>query len=67
MSDEARKDDDEWREGLTPEQYAVARQKGSERAFTGAYWDQHEAGVHCCVCCDAHLGHAFREGSTERA
>ncbi len=67
MSDEARKGDDEWRQRLTPEQYGVARQKDSERAFTGAYWDRHEAGVNRCMCCDADLGHAFREGGTEGA
>ena len=41
----------EWREVLTPEQYAVARQKGTERAFTGAYWDCHDAGTYLCVAC----------------
>jgi peptide-methionine (R)-S-oxide reductase len=47
--------DAEWRERLTPEQYEVCRLKGTERAFTGAYWDCKEAGTYRCVCCDAEL------------
>lgn len=49
------KSDAEWREQLTPEQYDVTRRKGTERAFTGAYWDCHEEGVYRCVCCGAEL------------
>jgi len=47
--------DAEWRERLTPEQYQVARQAGTERAFTGEYWDCHDDGVYECVCCGAPL------------
>jgi peptide-methionine (R)-S-oxide reductase len=47
--------DDEWRERLTPEQFAVARKAGTERAFTGEYWDCHDAGVYECVCCGTPL------------
>ncbi len=47
--------DEEWRRRLTPEQYRVCRQKGTEPAFTGAYWDCHDPGVYRCVCCGAPL------------
>ncbi|HVF48908.1 MAG TPA: peptide-methionine (R)-S-oxide reductase MsrB [Pyrinomonadaceae bacterium] len=46
------KTEEEWRQLLTPEQFYVTRQKGTERAYTGAYWDHHEAGTYHCVACD---------------
>lgn len=49
------KSDAEWRAQLTPEQYAVTRGKGTERAFTGRYWDHHESGVYVCVACGEKL------------
>ena len=55
MADDPIQRDAEWRERLTPEQYAVARKGGTERAFTGAFWDHHEDGVYTCVCCNAPL------------
>ena len=51
QADRVVKTDEEWRAQLTPEQYRVTRQEGTERAFTGAYWDHHESGIYECVCC----------------
>jgi peptide-methionine (R)-S-oxide reductase len=55
MSDKVVKTDEEWRRALTPEQFAVCRQKGTERAFTGAYWDHHESGMYRCAACGSAL------------
>jgi peptide-methionine (R)-S-oxide reductase len=49
------KSDAEWRKELTPEQYRVTRQKGTERAFTGEYHDSKTPGTYTCVCCGAPL------------
>jgi len=49
------KTDAEWQRLLTPEQYQVTRRKGTERAFTGPYWDHHAQGTYRCICCGAEL------------
>ena len=49
------KSEEEWKQKLSPEAFEVTRRKGTERAFTGAYWDNHEAGTYRCICCDAPL------------
>jgi peptide-methionine (R)-S-oxide reductase len=45
------KSDEEWRKQLTPEQYHVTREKGTERAYSGKWWDNHAKGTYVCVCC----------------
>ncbi len=49
------KSDAEWKSELSPDAFAITRQKGTERAFTGVYWDCHDAGTYRCACCDAPL------------
>lgn len=51
MTDKIDKPDDYWREKLTDEQYQVTRKKGTERAFTGQYWDSKADGEYVCICC----------------
>ena len=66
MDPAVEKSDAEWREELTPEQYQVCRQCGTEPAFSGAYWDCHDAGIYRCVCCGTALfdaGAKFDSGS----
>lgn len=55
MAQKVVKSEEEWRQQLTPEQFAVCRKKGTERAFTGKYWDNHDAGIYKCVACGAPL------------
>ena len=55
MAEKVVKSDEEWKRLLTPEQYRITRHKGTERAFTGEYWDCKEPGLYRCVCCGAAL------------
>ena len=66
MSDRVEKSDEEWRAQLSEEAYAVTRCGGTERAFTGKYWDHKDEGVYTCVCCGAELfasDHKFDSGT----
>jgi peptide-methionine (R)-S-oxide reductase len=55
MSEKIQKSEAEWKKELTPEQYHVCREKGTERAFTGAYWNTHDKGTYLCACCGNEL------------
>jgi peptide-methionine (R)-S-oxide reductase len=55
MAEKVNKSDVEWRQKLTPDQYHVLREKGTERAFTGQYWDHHERGIYRCAACGSEL------------
>lgn len=61
MENPVEKSDDEWRKELTPEQFQVCRQCGTEPAFSGAYWDCHDAGIYRCICC----GNALFDSETK--
>ena len=65
-TDKIVKTDDEWRKQLNAEQYKGTRRHGTERAFSGAHWDNHEAGMYRCVCCGQPLfssEHKFDSGT----
>lgn len=66
MSDKVVKTEAEWRKQLNSEQYHVTREKGTERAFTGATWNSHEHGIYQCVCCGNDLfrsEHKYESGT----
>lgn len=55
MTKKVEKSDEQWRAQLSAEEYAVCREKATERAFSGKYWDHHESGMYRCVACGAEL------------
>jgi peptide-methionine (R)-S-oxide reductase len=66
MTTKVVKSDEEWRKQLTPEQYKITRQKGTERAGTGPHWNSKEKGTYKCVCCGQELfssEHKFDSGT----
>jgi Conserved domain frequently associated with peptide methionine sulfoxide reductase len=67
MADKVTKTPEEWRKQLTPEQYAVAREKGTERAFSGKYYKEHDSGLYRCVCCGNPLFSSDTSSSREPA
>ena len=66
MSEKVIKSPEEWRRQLTPEQFHVTREQGTERAFTGASWNNHEHGIYQCICCGNDLyssEHKYESGT----
>ena len=66
MSEKVHKTDEEWRQQLTEDQYRITRRHGTERAFTGCYWDAKQDGVYECICCGQPLfdaGNKFDSGT----
>lgn len=55
MAEKLKKSDEQWREQLSSEEYAVTREAGTERAFSGRYWDCKDDGTYCCLCCGQEL------------
>jgi peptide-methionine (R)-S-oxide reductase len=66
MTNKVIKSDEEWRKQLTPEEYKITRKQGTEPAFTGATWNNHEKGIYRCVCCGNDLfssEHKYESGT----
>lgn len=66
MDEKITRTEEEWKRFLTPEQYYILRQKGTERAFTGEYWNNHEDGSYLCAACEQELfeaDHKYDSGS----
>ncbi len=66
MAEKIEKTHAEWKQQLDTDQFRITREKGTEAAFSGAYWDHHDSGTYRCVCCDAELfssDHKFDSGT----
>lgn len=66
MADKVKKSEEEWKRELSPEQYRILREKGTERAFTGEYWDKEAEGIYRCAACGTPLFDSatkFKSGS----
>jgi len=61
MADSEKQDDAHWREQLSPEEYRICREKGTEQPFTGKYCDEKAAGTYRCKCCGRPLFHSFHK------
>ncbi len=55
MTRRIEKSESEWKALLNDEQFRICRKQGTERAFSGAYWDHHATGIYCCTCCGSEL------------
>lgn len=66
MTKKVVRSEEEWKKQLSPEEYRITRQKGTEAAYSGSTWNNHEKGIYCCVCCGSDLfssEHKYESGT----